>query len=1356
MLDFLLISSKSTKKDVLEIKPKFKVKKSSDLMIRGRDFYAVWDEENGMWSTDQDRLIDLIDKELRKVAEEKKHTFDGQIKVQYMWDSDSGSIERWNKYVQKQLKDNYHPLDETIVFANTKTDKKNYASKRLDYSLEAGSFSAWDELIGTLYAPEERAKIEWVIGAIISGDSKKLQKFMVMYGDPGTGKSTIINVIEKLFKGYTATFDAKVLGSANATFALEPFKKNPLVAIQHDGDLSRIEDNTRLNSIASHETMSVNVKFASMYEQQFHSFMIMGTNKPVKITDAKSGIMRRLIDVTPTGKTLPRRRYDDVVSKVDFELGAIAAHCLDVYKANPHRYDTYTPITMLSYSNDFYNFVIDNMEKLSKGDGIGLEPAYEMYKVYCENANVPYPASKRVFKQELSSYFDKTYDRYEHYKGYFKGFKRNKFMVTADEYGKDDDYTPYIIEFGEMESIFDKECKDCPAQLANLDEKPIQAWDYVKTTLSDIDTHKIHYVRVPLNHIVIDFDLKDENGEKSFELNLMAASKWPATYAETSKSGRGIHLHYIYTGDPTKLKSEFAPGIEIKVFTGKSSLRRKLYLCNNLPIATINSNLPIREEKRVLNFTSVKSEMGLRTLIDNNIRKKYHPGTKPSIDFIFKILEDAYNSDFKFDVSDMKPHVLNFAMGSTHQAKYCVDLVSKMHFKSEQQAEGSDAYDDDTIVFFDVEVFPNLFVVVYKYADKDCVTLINPGRDAIDALLKLKLVGFNCRRYDNHILYAAWQGYSNYELYHLSQRIIGGDRNAFFGNAYNLSYTDIYDFSSKKQSLKKFEIELGIHHQELGLKWDEEVPEDKWQLVAEYCKNDVVATEAVFKARSEDFKARLILADIACMTPNDTTNSLTTRIIFGDDRKPQWSFNYRDMSKPVRYSRDLQEQFGEDYIFHIFDDKGQPTYEVYTGDMELPEGFSVLPFFPGYTYENGVSTYMGEKIGEGGRVYSEPGAYSEVALSDIASQHPHSIIAEVLFGPKYTKRFKDIVDLRILVKHGEYDKARGLLGGALERHLGDGADASALALALKIAINSVYGLTKASFEHAFRDPRNKDNIVAKRGALFMTNLKAEVQKRGFIVAHIKTDSIKVPNATKELIDFIYKYGLEYGYKFEHEASYEKLCLTNDASYVAKHMSCAKCEELYGYIPSDNVKAEKKGKLWTCKTDTFKEPYTFKTLFSHEPLEFSDFCVTNAVSTAIYLDFNEEKYKKVLDELGISYDPSKILDEDTLKYYLRTAKVPKSDIEAIISDQKNHDYRFVGKVGRFCPMKPGTGGGLLMREGSNGGFSNASGGKGYRWRESEQVKNRGLTGEIDTSYFENMAYSARLAIEKYCDFTWFSE
>jgi hypothetical protein len=308
-------------------------------MIRGGDFYAVWVEDRGLWSTDENDVVQLVDRELTKYAEDNKDKLEGNVKISYMWDAESGMIDSWHKYCQKQLRDSYHMLDEKLLFSNDGTDKKDYASKRLSYPLEAGECPAYEKIISTLYSEQERHKLEWAIGSIVTGESKNLQKFLVLYGGPGTGKSTILNIIQDLFDGYHAVFDAKALGSANAQFALEPFKKNPLVAIQHDGDLSRIEDNTRLNSVVSHEWMSVNEKHKSQYENRFICFLFMGTNKPVKITDGKSGILRRLIDVSPSGNKLNAREYKKLVKQVKFELGPIAHHCKEVFLANPGAYD---------------------------------------------------------------------------------------------------------------------------------------------------------------------------------------------------------------------------------------------------------------------------------------------------------------------------------------------------------------------------------------------------------------------------------------------------------------------------------------------------------------------------------------------------------------------------------------------------------------------------------------------------------------------------------------------------------------------------------------------------------------------------------------------------------------------------------------------------------------------------------------------------------------------------------------------------------------------------------------------------------------------------------------------------------
>lgn len=1249
-MDFLKISVRSGKKGVQEIYPKFICKSSKDLMIRGGDFYAIWDEDNGVWTTNQDSAIQMIDHELDKYKAE--HTELESPRVLYMWDGDSGMIDKWHKYVQKQLRDNFHTLDKKLVFSNSPVEKTDYATKRLPYSLEAGDISAWDEIVGTLYSPEERHKIEWVIGSIVSGDSKKLQKFLVFYGASGTGKSTIINIIQKLFDGYWATFNAKALGSSSANFALESFKNNPLVAIQHDGDLSKIEDNTRLNSIVSHEPMTVDLKFKSTYTDKFEAMLIMGTNRPVKITDNKSGIIRRLIDVTPSGKTISQRKYNKLMKQIDFELGGIAQHCLDVYLEDPSYYDAYIPTSMISATNDMYNFVQEYYFDFVETDPMSLNEAWHLYKTYSSEANIPYPMMKRVFKEELKEYYeeflDRSYMNNSNVRNVYSGFKKDKFLSkSAADVAVEEGSTSWLDMF-EQDSIFDKECAECPAQYATAKEKPKKKWDNVDTSLKDIDTHKLHYVRVPENHIVIDFDIKDKDGKKSYELNKEAADHWPETYAELSKGGEGIHLHYIYDGDVSVLSRVFDENIEIKVFNGNSSLRRKLSKCNALPIKKINSGLPTKGAKKMVNFDTVKNEKAIRTIIFDCLDKKHHGATKPEVDFIYKILEDAYSSGMKYDVRDLRPRIMAFANNSTHQASACLDLVVKMHFCSEEVEEAASKAakeDDRPIAFFDVEVFINLFVVCWKaLGSESVVKMINPTpKDISELVSRFRLVGFNNRRYDNHILYARILGYSNDELYSLSQRIVTGSTNGFFLEAYNISYTDIYDFCSKKQSLKKWEIELDIHHQELGLPWDLPVSEELWSKVAEYCVNDVVATEAVWNARQQDFVAREILADISGLSVNDTTNKHTTRLIVGTDPNPQSKFVYTDLST----------------------------------------------IFPGYKFEFGKSTYKGEEVGEGGYVYSEPGMYKEVALLDIASMHPNSAINLNIFGP-YTKNFKELVQARIFIKHGDYDEAGKLFDGKLKPYLKDKDQAKTLAYALKIAINSVYGLTAAKFDNKLRDPRNIDNIVAKRGALFMVDLKEEVQKRGYTVAHIKTDSIKIPNADNEIIKFVQEFGKKYGYTFEHEATYDRLCLVNDAVYIAK---------------------DKADGHWTATGTQFQVPYVFKTLFSHEPIIFKDKCETKTVTSALYLDMNE----------GLGED--------------------------------EHDYHFVGRAGQFCPIKPGCGGGLLMRE-KDGKYYAAGGTKGYRWLESEEVKNLGKEDDIDIKYYLDLVDDAVASISEYGDFEWF--
>jgi hypothetical protein len=389
----------------------------------------------------------------------------------------------------------------------------------------------------------------------------------------------------------------------------------------------------------------------------------------------------------------------------------------------------------------------------------------------------------------------------------------------------------------------------------------------------------------------------------------------------------------------------------------------------------------------------------------------------------------------------------------------------------------------------------------------------------------------------------------------------------------------------------------------------------------------------------------------------------------------------------------------------------------------------IINSFPGYEFirfgddNKKHNMYRGTDVGLGGYVVSKPGAYGNVALLDIASMHPNSLISMNYFG-EYTQNYKDLLNSRIAIKHGDFDSARSMLDGRLAPYLNDESKAKELAQALKIACNSVYGQTAATYPNVMRHPMNDNNIVALKGALFMRTLQDEVKNRGFTIVAIRTDSIKIADATKDIIDFCMEFAKKYGYTFEHEATYDRMCQVNDADYIARYKEPAWCEDIYGYVPGDN---KKHGGRWTTTGAKFAVPYVFKKLFTREAIDFSDLCETKEVSKgALYIDMNERL------------------------------------------SEGEHDYHFIGKVGLFCPIKPGYGGGDLrvQRKNADGSYKydSAAGCDGYRWLEAENVKLLGKENDIDLSYYNakvdaciygsGTGKTYKPGISDFCDFEWF--
>lgn len=1145
-MDFIRVAAKENKDGTREFFPSLQVLRSQDLVIRGGQFVAIWDEETGLYSRKMYDAADIIDRVFAKMVSDKVRP--GDI-IKKMRSFDNQMFSRLLSLI-RSIGDMGPDLDQKIIFADMVPSKDDAATFKMSYALREADHPAWDHLVDVLYAPHERLKIEWAIGSILSGEAaEKVQKMYVFYGAPGTGKSTIMNIIHNIFQGHTTTFSAYEMGRRDSQFSLEPFAKNPLVAIDQDGDMSRIEANKNLNSIVSHDSVLINAKGKNLFTIIPRATLFVGSNESVKISDRKSGLFRRLVDIQPTGDVIEERIYHQLMAQVSFELGAIAFRALRVYQSyGPEYLSSYRAMEMMYRTNDIFNFVEDNRMVLSHG--VTLKQAHKMYLQWCEETDTKSIYKQYRFRDLLADYYEEFHSQVmvdgQRMRSYFHKLK------PLEEFSWAQMKQPIMgswVDLSATESVLDKILADCPAQYNyEAENRPMHKWENVKTTLADLDTSLVHYVKVPIQHVVIDFDCKNALGKKDLESNRRAAAGWPPTYAEASKSGEGLHLHYDFVGNIEALAPAAKDGsYEIKTAVGLASLRRKVTRCNDLPVAILNGGLPLREERKVLSSQTFMTDKGLRELVLRALRKEIHNNTKPSMDFIAKVFDDAEAQGMTYDLTDMSEDILHFAMSSSNQRDLCLEILANLKLSSEEEIQ-AEAATDAVKVYFDCEVYRNLFIVCWMYDrdDAEVVKMINPTPGEVEELFNFRLIGYNNRGYDNHILWARTLGYTNEALYGLSQAIISGDRTKMFGAAYNLAYADVYDYASEKKSLKKWQIELGLPHMEIDIPWEEAVRDERVFDVAAYCANDVRGTRDVAKARAGDFKAREILAELSGMEICNTNKQHTEKLIFGNEKNPELTYTKLDEEFPG-------------YVFNQF----APAKEK--------------------------SSYKGENVGEGGYVYAEPGMYESVVVLDVASMHPASIVALNMFG-KYTQNFKELMDTRLLIKKGDLLEASKMFGGRLSAYLTDEDSAKQLAFALKIVINTVYGLTAATFPNRFRDPRNIDNIVAKRGALFMVDLKNAVQSWGCQVVHIKTDSIKIPGASSEVIENVKAFGRQYGYTFEYEGTYEKFCLVNDAVFVGR-----------------------KSDIWEATGAQFQHPIVFKSLFSREVEEQNDFIEIKQVS-----------------------------------------------------------------------------------------------------------------------------------------------
>jgi energy-coupling factor transporter ATP-binding protein EcfA2 len=1352
-LDFLKVYISRGRSTV--ITADFQVCPSKHLLTRAKEFYAIWDEENSIWSTDEARAVAIIDKYIYERAEKLMADAGERYPVMTMRSFKAGLYKDWLAYTSQIPSRSDIMLDSTVTFADETTTIEDYKSKRLPYNLSYSTPKAYDEIISTLYAPDQRQILEWALGAVLSGQMCYVQKFVVLYGPPGSGKGTFLTIVGEILKGYIATFKAEELAKSGG-FASAPFRDNPLAAIDYDGDLSGVEDNTKINAIVAHEPTRLNEKHSREITASLNTLLLVGVNNPIHITDIYSGLTRRLLVVYPSGDKVPKARYNKLMRAMLFELGAIANHCISVYNSlGPAAYDDYKPVDMMHKTDIIINFLSERFDLISSQSLITVKTLYAAYVAYCEESNIKRIMPQYKFREAIRPFFDLYYPRLYRdgvqYYSVFEGLKKEMIgIIVQDSYtdpvpekttdGMD---IPGWLRLHAGEDLLKERLKDCPTQYANSHGVPSTAWALCGTTLADIDTDKLHYVNIQNpQHIVIDLDLRDEAGEKNLLLNLSRAKLFPETYCEVSKSGKGVHLHYIYDGDTAMLCSEVSPGIEIKRFSGGSSLRRLHTLSNNLELTTISANLPTKGAKP-MEKQALKDEKHLRACIEKALRREIWPNTTPSVQYIKRVLEDARDQGMVYDVSDLKIRVISFAMKSTNNSKTLVAIVLGLPFTSgepdnEGPIEGSLCVDgisdrDVQLTFYDVEVFPNLFMFGYLkcpplsklfsmtreeiYALEDQIVFRwNPSPEDVRQFIfadeygnePFLFGGHNVRAYDNHIMMAASMGETPEGLFQRSRVLCDNKASdvekkaAQHRQAWNLSWFDTLELCKslgfqkgrmERRGLKHRQIKYGIRHIENPHPWDEPLAEEYWDELRIYNANDIISNVIDFVENlrgswfskcftSYDMNKRL--GNPPSISPWLTDRQVYESCLFGREQNPSRFFPKVDLRKWF------------------------PEYEL------KPNGEAIYH-----------SKILGDvKLGKGGLVIAEQGLHMNVLEADLFSAHPHGIKEMNVFGP-YTPIANGYLEANGAMKRKDFRRAFEALGMTMEdlsnvcefafgrpptdeelpSLLGEPCDTpypyinpKGVRQCIKEFCNQGYGIFAATFSTRARNPHDNGNPVANFSACTVVRGVEAAIEAGGSVKHVKTDSLKMPAVTRQVLDAVFASAEKVGQKFEVEDIYQKFLLLNKSEYAA-------------FAQSD--------KQWHFRGKKFLRPYIRKCLFTGEPMVFDDYCETISSQGTLYL----------------------------------------------VNPDNPSDSEHIGKVGRFIPMPNAASGGRTLvteRVLANGNkvleeaddvsnndecpdgepafaYSAPSGTKGWLWVEKEAyilAYGEDLT-HIDHSYYEHM-------------------
>ena len=460
--------------------------------------------------------------------------------------------------------------------------------------------------------------------------------------------------------------------------------------------------------------------------------------------------------------------------------------------------------------------------------------------------------------------------------------------------------------------------------------------------------------------------------------------------------------------------------------------------------------------------------------------------------------------------------------------------VRQNEIKKERFFEKYYEVPDSELVFFDTEVYKNLFILVTKrHADKNCKAYVNPPLKVLEEIIHpfcKYWIGYNNNFYDNLILYKlkkllkSNQNYSVImpELKNFSDGIINKyDKSIEYGKI--TTYLDFYKLCPKDKSLSKLKYELGYPCLETPYSFDVDIQPDQIEECVNYCVNDVLGLEYAFFQPQyyQKYLAHKNLCKMVDIQVSNSTNTTTGVLIFGHTSN-LWRKSQLKLPNLTEYINNI------------------PGYE--NAKFEAQESETGL---------NGVFINGDTKtvINRGGENKALPGKYTNVVSLDVDSMYVTTFINTGYFGD-FTERIKQLRDVRLALKRKDLPEVHRLYKEFGEFITNEHIDFKLASDMLKLCLNSLYGLSSANFDNFMKLEQNDTNLIANLGNIMMNELyRICTEEKGWTVVHIKTDGIKIVNCTEEMINFCIEFAKSWGYNFSIDEKYKEFLIIDKANYI---------------------------------------------------------------------------------------------------------------------------------------------------------------------------------------------------------------